>query len=452
MNTATSTIPAGRTSAAAGSITLNEGYFAKRNVFDWLFAALVVAGGLFAFLRYAQAMDGYEKGILLMAMPAAIALGWFWRPLRVLMLVVATASLLGIYAYQGELGSAEKVFWLKYFLSSQSAILWMCVLFFMSTGFYWLGIFAKGESSTMELIGSRLAWVAVSMALIGTMVRWYESYLLGADIGHIPVSNLYEVFVLFCWMTATFYLYFEAQYNTRSLGAFVMLVVSAAVGFLLWYTVVREAHEIQPLVPALKSWWMKLHVPANFVGYGTFALAAMVAFAYLIKAQAHETRWYKLMPLWLLGIVLCFEPVVFRTKAVENGSSYWAVYFGIAALIVASILFARKRIAARLPELAVLDDVMYKSIAVGFAFFTIATVLGALWAAEAWGGYWSWDPKETWALIVWLNYAAWLHMRLMKGLRGTVAAWWALVGLAVTTFAFLGVNMFLSGLHSYGTL
>ncbi len=92
---------------------------------------------------------------------------------------------------------------------------------------------------------------------------------------------------------------------------------------------------------------------------------------------------------------------------------------------------------------------MYRSIAVGFAFFIIATVLGALWAAQAWGGYWSWDPKETWALIVWLNYAAWLHMRLMKGLRGSV---WALAGLAVTTFAFLGVNMFLSGLHRYGTL
>ena len=86
------------------------------------------------------------------------------------------------------------------------------------------------------------------------------------------------------------------------------------------------------------------------------------------------------------------------------------------------------------------------------AFFTIATILGAFWAAEAWGGYWSWDPKETWALIVWLNYAAWLHMRLMKGLRGVASAWWALSGLVVTTFAFLGVNMFLSGLHSYGTL
>ena len=434
------------------TLTLNEGYFAQRNWFDWLFALLTVVGGLFAFSHFNAAMDIYDKGVLLGAMPCAIILGWFWRPLRVLMLAVATFSLLGIVSYQGSLAHADSVFWLKYFLSSQSAILWMSMLFFISTVFYWIGLFAKGQGDAIALVASRLVWVAVAMALIGTMVRWYESYLLGADIGHIPVSNLYEVFVMFCWMTAVFYLYFEAQYKTRALGAFVMLVVSAAVGFLLWYTLVRGAHEIQPLVPALKSWWMKLHVPANFIGYGTFALSAMVAFAYLIKQQATETRWYKLAPLWLLGIVLCFEPIVFRKSALGGLSDYWAVYFGISALVVGSILFGRRQLAAKLPSFEILDDVMYKSIAVGFAFFTIATVLGALWAAEAWGGYWSWDPKETWALIVWLNYAAWLHMRLMKGLRGTVSAWWALGGLAVTTFAFIGVNMFLSGLHSYGTL
>jgi cytochrome c-type biogenesis protein CcsB len=444
MNTASATV--------GTTLTLNEGYFSKRNWLDWLFAAIVIAGGMFAFLRYNAAMDVYEKGILLGAMPSAIMLGWFWRPLRTLMLAVAGFSLLGIVSYQGNLANADSVFWLKYFLSSQSAILWMSMLFFMSTIFYWVGMFAPRQGNAISLVASRLVWVAVGMALIGTMVRWYEGYLLGADIGHIPVSNLYEVFVLFCWLTAAFYLYFEAQYKTRALGAFVMLVVSAAVGFLLWYTLVRGAHEIQPLVPALKSWCMKLHVPANFIGYGTFALAAMVAFAYLIKQQATETRWYKLAPLWLLGIVLCFEPIVFRKSAVGGMSDYWAVYFGISALIVGGILFGRRQIAAKLPSFEILDDVMYKSIAVGFAFFTIATVLGALWAAEAWGGYWSWDPKETWALIVWLNYAAWLHMRLMKGLRGTVAAWWALAGLAVTTFAFIGVNMFLSGLHSYGTL
>ncbi|MDM0045384.1 c-type cytochrome biogenesis protein CcsB [Variovorax dokdonensis] len=434
------------------TLTLNDSWLSRRNAFDWGFAALVVAGGLWAFARYLAHMDIYERVILLAAIPAVVWLGWFWRPLAVLGLVVAAASLLAIASYGGDLSRADTVFWLKYFLSSQSAILWMSVLFFMSTLFYWLGFMATSQSATMELIGSRVAWAAVTMALIGTMVRWYESHQLGPDIGHIPVSNLYEVFVLFCWITTVFYLYYEARYRTRALGAFVMLVVSAAVGFLLWYTLVRDAQQIQPLVPALQSWWMKLHVPANFIGYGTFSLSAMVAFAYLIKSQADEARWYKLAPIWLLGIALCFVPVAFRQRAQEAGGSYWLVYAAISAVIMAAILIGRRRIAQRLPSLEVLDDVMYKAITVGFAFFTIATVLGALWAADAWGGYWSWDPKETWALIVWLNYATWLHMRLVKGLRGTVAAWWALVGLGVTTFAFLGVNMFLSGLHSYGTL
>ncbi|ANY61447.1 c-type cytochrome biogenesis protein CcsB [Comamonas aquatica] len=443
-------------STVTATITLNEGFFVRRNWFDWLFAVLLIAGGLFAFQHYHLAMDVYEKGILIGAVPGLIWLGWFWRPLAKLMLSVAALSLLAIWLYQGPDGEAllarsDQVFGLKYFLSSQSAILWMSMLCFMATVFYWISLFAKGERDAFGAIGSRITWVAVTLALVGTMVRWFESHLIGPGIGHIPVSNLYEVFVMFIWMTALFYLYYETQYQTRALGSFVMLVVSAAVGFLLWYTVVREAHEIQPLVPALQSWWMKVHVPANFIGYGTFAIAAMVAFAYLIKQQAQETKWYKLAPLWLLGVALCFEPLAFR-QSQATGSSYWLVYFGISALIVAGILMARKTIATRLPSFEILDDVMYKSIAVGFAFFTIATVLGALWAAEAWGGYWSWDPKETWALIVWLNYAAWLHMRMMKGLRGTVSAWWALVGLAITTFAFLGVNMFLSGLHSYGEL
>lgn len=427
---------------------------------DWAFAALIIGGAAFAFSRYGAAMDVYERGILAGAVPALIALGWFWGPLRLLVVAVGAATLLAIGLYGrttdgfgADLAAGQNVFLLKYFLSSQSAILWMSVLFFMSTTFYWIGFFSgrSGEDNAALRIGSRLAWVAVFMALTGTLVRWFESHQIAPDIGHIPVSNLYEVFVLFCWMTTAFYLYFEAHYGTRSLGAFVMLIVSAAVGFLLWYTVAREAQEIQPLVPALQSWWMKLHVPANFIGYGTFALAAMVAFAYLIKQNAGPAPWWKLAPLWLLGMVLCFEPFVFRRGA-SNSVVYWMLYFGVSALAVGGILAARRRIAERLPSFEVLDDVMYKAIAVGFAFFTIATVLGAFWAAEAWGGYWSWDPKETWALIVWLNYAAWLHMRMMKGLRGAPSAWWALGGLVVTTFAFLGVNMFLSGLHSYGEL
>ncbi|WP_088284340.1 c-type cytochrome biogenesis protein CcsB [Ideonella sp. A 288] len=431
----------------------------RRSALDWLFALLVIGGAGYAFQRYHASMDGYEKAILVGSVPALVLLGWLWGPLRALALAVGAATLGAIAMYSqvsdafgADLSRADQVFLLKYFLSSQSAILWMGMLFFMATALYWIGFFVGQDDNTAQRLATRLTWSGVFMALVGTMVRWYESHQIGPDIGHIPVSNLYEVFVLFCWLTALFYLFYEQHYRTRALGAFAMLIVSAAVGFLLWYTVERGAQEIQPLVPALQSWWMKLHVPANFIGYGTFALAAMVAFAYLVQRQAEETRWWKLAPLGLFGLVLCFEPIVFRTAKLSTSASYWAVYAGISLLIVGGILASRRRIAARLPGPEVLDDLMYKAIAVGFAFFTIATVLGAFWAAEAWGGYWSWDPKETWALIVWLNYAAWLHMRLMKGLRGAPSAWWALSGLVITTFAFLGVNMFLSGLHSYGEL
>ena len=366
----------------------------RQLIMDWLYAVALSGASLYALRRFGLYMDYYEKIILVSTAPTFIYLGWRWKSLQWLCVALALSVAASINAYGGVLGMAEQKFVLKYLLSSQSAILWMSTLFFLSNVFYFGSVVTRSPFGAS--VGNKLCWAAVLLGITGMLVRWYESYLVGADIGHIPVSNLYEVFILFCVITALFYLYYEQHYATRQLGAFVLTIISAAVAFLLWYTVTRGAAEIQPLVPALQSWWMKIHVPANFIGYGTFALAAMVSSAYLLKS------------------------------------------FGFAE--------------NRLPTLEVLDDMMYKAITVGFTFFTIATILGGLWAAEAWGGYWSWDPKETWALIVWLNYAAWLHMRLMKGLRGRMAAWWSLIGLFITTFAFLGVNMFLSGLHSYGTL
>ncbi len=415
---------------------------------DWtdaLFFLLLAIGAGFALNQYSQSMDVYEKTILVLAVPSLTWLGWLWRPLRTLMVAMAIAALFAIWLYQRDLARAEQVFLLKYLLSSQSAILWMSVLFVIATFCYWAGF----VSTTAAWLGTALTWGAVFAGSTGMLVRWREGHLMGPDLGHIPVSNLYEVFVLFALVTSLFYLYYERRYGTRALGGFVMLVVTSSVVFLLWYSFTREAYQIQPLVPALKSWWMKIHVPANFIGYGTFSLAAMVGFAYLVKQHAQTKSWLKLAPLFILGVLLAAEPMVFRT---EGLSATWMIYFGIGAVIVGTILLFRAQIAARLPSFEVLDDIMYRAIAIGFAFFTVATILGALWAADAWGAYWQWDPKETWALIVWLNYAAWLHLRLMKGLRGTMAAYWALVGLLVTCFAFLGVNMFLSGLHSYGAL
>ncbi|BEV72539.1 c-type cytochrome biogenesis protein CcsB [Paludibacterium sp. THUN1379] len=361
---------------------------------DWLYALFILAAAFVAYNRFGQYMDYYEHLILAGASIGLVAFGWFWTAWRRFFPLVAALSLLAVNLYHGDLARGQSAFWLKYLLSSQSSIMWMCVLFFLATGCYWVGLLRR--SVTGMALGSGLTWAATAMGFAGMFTRWYESYLIGSDIGHIPVSNLYEVFILFCLITALMYLYYEAGFKVRQLGAFVLLVISAAVGFILWYTFDRQAHEIQPLIPALQSWWMKIHVPANFIGYGAFSMAAMLGVAELVVMKG-----------WLQD---------------------------------------------KLPKAEVLDEIMYRAIAVGFLFFTIATILGAMWAADAWGGYWSWDPKETWALIVWLNYAAWLHVRLVKGWRGKPLAWWAVIGIFVTSFAFLGVNMFLSGLHSYGGL
>ena len=380
---------------------MQPSFFKRLNIVDWVFAALLMAGSIYAYKEYSNLMDVYEVGILFGAALSFIVIGWLWKPARAFIFYVAVLSLFAINLYGTDLAAGENNFFLKFLFSGQSATMWMSALFVMATVAYFIELFT-GNAFTGK-VATAMTWSATAMGLVGLLVRWRETYLHGADIGYIPVSNLYEVFILFAIITALIYLYYELRYETRALGGFVLLVISASIVFLLWYTFEKDASEIKPLVPALQSYWMKIHVPANFVGYGAFALAAMIGVAYLIKDRAVRKNPQGL-------------------------------------------------VAARLPSLDMMDDVMHKSIALGFAFFTIATVLGAMWAAEAWGGYWSWDPKETWALIVWLNYAAWLHMRLMKGLRGTPLAWWAIIGLFVTLFAFVGVNMFLSGLHSYGEL
>ncbi|MBZ4193638.1 MAG: c-type cytochrome biogenesis protein CcsB [Candidatus Contendobacter sp.] len=370
-------------------------------VSDALWTLLVLAGSGYAYSLYQSYMDGYEVAIQLGATLALIGWGRYWPPARSFTLAVTALTVLALWRYGADYELRKSAFLLKYLLESQAAFMWMSTLYVLATVTYFAALFSRSEF--IGKTATALTWSATVMGMTGLLVRWRESYLLGTDIGHIPVSNLYEVFILFALITALLYLFYEDRTRTRSMGGFVLLVISGAVAFLLWYTFGRQAHHIQPLIPALQSYWMKIHVPANFVGYGAFALAAMLGVAYLLRDWA-ETR----NPDGVLARVL--------------------------------------------PPAALLDDVMYKAIALGFAAFTIATVLGALWAAEAWGGYWSWDPKETWALIVWLNYAAWLHLRLTKGRRGTPMAWWAVIGLFVTLFAFIGVNMFLSGLHSYGSL
>ncbi|OHR38514.1 c-type cytochrome biogenesis protein CcsB [Neisseria sp. HMSC064F04] len=380
----------------------HNSFLKSLNTVDCIFALLTAAGAFFAQTRIQHTMDIYEMVILWASAGITVFLGWFFKPMRWFVPLCAVLAYGAVMLYDGEIKHADD-FLLKYFLSSQSAIMWQCAFIFFALFAYITGaVLAQRKNvatNTLLGMGSVFAWVSAVAGFTGLLVRWHESYLLRPDAGHIPVSNLYEVFILFLIITALMYLYYEARFAVQKLGGFVFSFMAIVVGFVLWYSFSREAHTIQPLIPALQSWWMKIHVPANFIGYGAFCIAAMLGIA----------------ELWAL-------------RNENAGKKSW------------------------LPHSQVIEEVMYKAIAVGFLFFTIATILGALWAADAWGRYWSWDPKETWAFIVWLNYAVWLHLRLVAGWRGKILAWWAVIGLFVTAFAFIGVNMFLSGLHSYGTL
>ncbi|MDQ6995099.1 MAG: c-type cytochrome biogenesis protein CcsB [Mariprofundaceae bacterium] len=284
-------------------------------------------------------------------------------------------------------------------LFAAHVIMTMNVLFIFSSVSYIAYLFAP--ESFIGKLATWTAWAGVYAGGSALLLRWYESYLfMDGEIGHAPVSNIYEVFILLFCIITIIYLQWEKRYDAKAMGAFVMVLVAAGVFFAIWLESVGQA-EIKPLVPALQSYWMKIHVPMNFVGYGSFAVACGAGMAYLTRMWL-ETRDSKMVKVF--------------------------------------------------PSLEQLDQLAYKSVAVGFPAFTLATILGAAWAAEAWGGYWSWDPKETWALIVWLTYGAYLHVRISHGWHGKTLAWWTVIGFLVTVFCFLGVNMYLAGLHSYGHL
>ena len=266
------------------------------------------------------------------------------------------------------------------------------LLFGVASVNYVVALYGKRE--TIARIGT---WICVAAAVVSTVAigtRWAESYRLG--IGRIPVTNLYESLVFFAWSVNLFYLLVEWKYKSWTFGAFVMPI---AFGTML-FAFTNES-SIEPLVPALQSYWLHAHVITCFVGYAAFAVSAGVAIMYLMKAK--------------------------REKRNVTG--------GVVALF---------------PSTKILDDLVYKSIMWGFPFLTAGIITGAAWANYAWGTYWSWDPKETWSLIVWLVYAAFLHARVTRGWHGRRAAILSIVGFLATIFCYLGVNLVLSGLHSYG--
>jgi cytochrome c-type biogenesis protein CcsB len=270
----------------------------------------------------------------------------------------------------------------------------MDVLFFQLTlGFYLGGTVAY----LFYLLSShtRAAWIGRLFLSVGFCSHGLAFVLRYIEAGHTPVVNLHESLSLFACLIVGFFLLLRYRYQVEMLGAFVsplalvLVIVAAAL-----------PKEIIPLPPALRSWWLPIHVTFAFLGDAIFALAFCAGVTYLIQER------------------------LVKSKRV-------GVFSG------------------RLPSLEVLDEVNYRALTIGFPLLTIGIVTGAVWAEYAWGSYWSWDPKETWSLITWLLYAALLHQRLMIGWRGKKAAIMAIVGFGAVLFTFLGVNLLMEGLHTY---
>lgn len=233
----------------------------------------------------------------------------------------------------------------------------------------------------------------------GIILRWVESYQLG--IGHAPLSNLYESLVFFAWTLVLLYLYIERRYQNRVIGAFSTPLAFLAIAYASLSP--STGVKIQPLLPVLKSNWLIAHVVVCFIGYAAFAIAFGISIMYLIKDR-------------------------------ENANSRPSPDGGFLSY---------------LPKAQILDDMTHQLVMFGFLFLTVGIITGSVWANSAWGRYWGWDPKETWSLITWLVYAAFLHFRMMRGWHGKRIAVISIVGFAAVLFTYFGVNL-LPGLHSYG--
>jgi cytochrome c-type biogenesis protein CcsB len=259
-------------------------------------------------------------------------------------------------------------------------------------------VFLTNRARALGTTAIGAAYAGLLAQTIAIALRWKESYDMG--VGHAPLSNLYESVVFFSWTIVLIYALLDIKYKYRVIGAF---VIPFALFGMAWAQLGMN-NSIEPLVPALQSNWLLYHVITCFLGYAAFAVACGISIMYLIKSNHDE-------------------------GGQQAGES--------------SVL-------GMFPPIRVLDDLNYRAIMIGFPLLTLGIITGAAWANYAWGTYWSWDPKETWSLIVWFVYAAFLHARITKGWVGRRAAWLSIIGFAATIFCYLGVNLFLSGLHSYG--
>jgi cytochrome c-type biogenesis protein CcsB len=424
-------------------------------------------------------------------------------------------------------------------LLSEANLLYAALIFYSGAGALYLGFGVTAIESYIKF-ASLATWAGLIANTAAVAHRWYEA-------GHPPFASLYEMLLSFVWTLAALTLIAEKRYGVKVIGTVTMPV--AIVGVVLMQLL---RSEVRPLVPALQSTWLHVHVTLAMLAYAACALSFALAMMFLIqdkmktetflaatslftvglyaavltrfepwggfnvvawdaenKQEVFISRGVRLFVTipdlgWLMLLVFCAvaAPLVFyaisRVKkdeaflALANRTVFISILLQILALVffllrardgqypsldaeglylttlaaspfilsglVAGIfanllylllLWRRPDLEKHLPDAEALDRITYKTICIAFPLLTLMIAAGAYWANRAWGSYWNWDPKETWAAITWLVYAGYLHMRITRGWRGRRAAYFAILGFAVVMFTFFGVTYLLPGLHAY---
>lgn len=270
---------------------------------------------------------------------------------------------------------------------NESFLFLMSFIFYIIAAFFYFSfIFSNRE--TMARTGFKFVFGGLLLHTAALILRTIES-------GHAPFTNMYESLSFFAWASIFAYVIMEFKYKIRKAGPYFMLIVIALMALASSPLMPKEA---TPLVPALQSYWLWLHVSVTLLGEAFFALAFITSIMYLVADFKEK-----------------------KGKVKE------------------SALSAEK-----------LDSINYRCVAVGFPLFTLGgLIFGMIWAYYAWGRYWSWDPKEVWSLITWFVFALYLHTRIVMGWKGRRSAFIAILGFLAALFTYFGVNYILAGLHSY---
>ncbi len=265
-------------------------------------------------------------------------------------------------------------------------ILGVVTLLYLSIFFLHVLYFAVKKEKILSFVWI-LLYVTLGLHMAGLAARWAESYRLG--IGHAPLSNFYESLIFYAWCIGFVLVILKKRLTFPIITMMASLI---AVGFMGYASISSSVErKIQPLIPALQSNWLHIHVITCFVAYAAFVISFICGLLYLIK-------WKNVVP----------------------------------------------------PK-EILEEINYRSVMVGFPMLSAGILTGAVWAHYAWGSYWSWDPKETWSLITWIIYALFLHARFVRGWKGKRIAFISIIGFLSVIFTYFGVNFILSGLHSYAT-